>query len=95
MAMTGIAQGTYLAVDLALVTDVLPERRPMRPENLGIFNIASVMPQLLMPAVAPRILVASGGSYAPVRRGGDPCRAGCWAILPCGACLGHPAGARG
>lgn len=63
MAITGIAQGTYLAVDLALLTDVLPERETHAARNLGIFNIASVLPQLLMPAVAPSILAVSGGSY--------------------------------
>lgn len=64
MAITGIAQGTYLAVDLALLNDVLPERETHAARNLGIFNIASVLPQLLMPAIAPSILAASGGSYA-------------------------------
>ena len=63
MAVTGMAQGVYLAADLALVTDVLPERETHAARNLGIFNIANVMPQSLMPAVAPGILAASGGSY--------------------------------
>jgi MFS family permease len=63
MAITGIAQGTYLAVDLALLNDLLPERETHAARNLGIFNIASVLPQLLMPAIAPAILALSGGSY--------------------------------
>jgi len=63
MAVTGMAQGAYLAADLALVNDVLPERDTHAARNLGIFNIANVLPQLLMPAVAPAILSASGGSY--------------------------------
>ncbi len=63
MAITGIAQGTYLAVDLALLTDVLPERETHAARNLGIFNIASALPQLLMPAIAPGILAVSDGSY--------------------------------
>jgi len=54
----------YLATDLALVTDVLPQRETHAAGNLGIFNIANVMPQSLMPAVAPAILLASDGSYA-------------------------------
>lgn len=65
MAITGIAQGGYLAADLALVTDVLPERETHAARNFGIFNIASVMPQSLMPAIAPGILLASGGSLQP------------------------------
>jgi len=64
MAITGVAQGVYLAADLALVNDVLPERETHAARNLGIFNIANVMPQSLMPAIAPGILLASGGNYA-------------------------------
>jgi len=64
MAIGGIAQGVYLATDLALVTDVLPQRETHAAGNLGIFNIANVMPQSLMPAVAPAILLVSDGSYA-------------------------------
>lgn len=63
IAIAGVAQGVYLAADLALVTDVLPQRETHAAGNLGIFNIANVMPQSLMPAVAPGILLASGGSY--------------------------------
>lgn len=64
MAITGMAQGVYLAADLALVNDVLPQRETHAAGNLGIFNIANVMPQSLMPALAPGILLVSGGSYA-------------------------------
>lgn len=64
MAIAGLAQGVYLAADLALVTDVLPERETHAARNLGIFNVANVLPQSLMPAIAPAILAAGGGSYA-------------------------------
>ncbi|MEO9079418.1 MAG: MFS transporter [Rhodanobacter sp.] len=63
MAISGAGQGMYQAVDLALVTDVLPERETHAARNLGIYNIASVMPQSLIPALAPIILVASHGNY--------------------------------
>ncbi|WP_426663546.1 MFS transporter [Rhodanobacter aciditrophus] len=83
MAMAGIAQGVYLAADLALVTDVLPERETHAARNLGIFNIASVLPQSLMPAVAPGILLASGGSYEALFVAAAVLVAlGAWAILP-------------
>lgn len=83
MAITGIAQGGYLAADLALVTDVLPERKTHAARNFGIFNIASVMPQSLMPAVAPGILLASGGSYTALFAMAAVLVAlGAWAILP-------------
>ena len=83
MAVAGIAQGVYLAADLALVTDVLPERETHAARNLGIFNIASVLPQSLMPAVAPGILSVSGGSYAVLFVVAAILVAlGAWAILP-------------
>lgn len=83
MAMTGIAQGTYLAVDLALLNDVLPERETHAARNLGIFNIASVLPQLLMPAIAPGILAASGGSYTALFvMAATLVVLGAWTILP-------------
>jgi MFS family permease len=83
MALAGVAQGVYLAADLALVTDVLPERETHAARNLGIFNIASVLPQSLMPAIAPVILSASGGSYAALFVVAAILVAlGAWAILP-------------
>jgi MFS family permease len=63
MALTGAGQGMYLAVNLALVTEVLPDRGIHAARNLGILNIANVLPQSLMPAIAPGILLVSGGSY--------------------------------
>lgn len=83
MALTGIAQGTYLAVDFALVTDVLPQRETHAARNLGIFNIASVLPQLLMPAIAPGILAMSSENYAVLFVVAAVFVAlGAWAILP-------------
>jgi len=35
MAVTGLGQGIHFAVVLALVADVLPDRRPTRPRTLG------------------------------------------------------------
>lgn len=83
MAITGLAQGVYLAADLALVTDVLPERETHAARNLGVFNIANVMPQSLMPALAPGILAASSGSFAALFVVAAILVAlGAWAILP-------------
>ncbi|MDE3071696.1 MAG: MFS transporter [Pseudomonadota bacterium] len=83
MAITGIAQGTYLAVDLALLNDVLPEREIHGAKNLGIFNIASVLPQLLMPAIAPIILAMSGGSFTALFvMAAILVALGAWTILP-------------
>lgn len=83
MALAGVAQGVYLAADLALVTDVLPQRETHAARNLGIFNIASVLPQSLMPALAPAILATSGGSYAALFVVAAAFGAlSAWAILP-------------
>lgn len=54
-AIMGLAYGIYVAVDLALVVDVLPN-----PDNagkdLGVFNIANALPQSLAPYIAPFFL---------------------------------------
>jgi MFS family permease len=48
--------GVYLAVDMALVTEVLPDPENNAAKDLGIFNIAGTMPQTLAPAIAPIFL---------------------------------------
>jgi MFS family permease len=63
MAISGIGQGVYFAVELALVTQVLPNRKRDAAKDLGIFNIANALPQSVAPAIAPLILVLSGGNY--------------------------------
>lgn len=60
LAICGAGQGIYLAVDLALVTQVLPNKEDAA-KDLGIFNIASAMPQSIAPAIAP-IFLAIGGT---------------------------------
>ena len=55
VAVAGAGHGVYVAVDLALVSDVLPDPNDAA-KDLGVFNIASVAPQSLAPAVAPLFL---------------------------------------
>jgi MFS family permease len=43
MAITGLGFGMYVAVDLALVADVLPDKRTAA-KDLGVFNIAGALP---------------------------------------------------
>jgi MFS family permease len=62
MAISGLGFGTYMAVDLALVADVLPDSADSA-RDMGLFNIANALPYALAPAVAPAILAASGDSY--------------------------------
>jgi len=59
MAVSGAGQGIYVAVDLALVTDVLPSQETAA-RDLGVFNIASAGPQSLAPSIAPLFLAIAG-----------------------------------
>ncbi|MET0536145.1 MAG: MFS transporter [Steroidobacter sp.] len=63
MTITGIGHGVYFAVDLALVTDVLPNRWRDAGKDLGIFNVANALPQALAPAAGPFILAMTGYNY--------------------------------
>jgi MFS family permease len=63
MAVGGLGFGMYMAVDLALVVDVLPDP-DQAAKDLGVLNIAGALPFSLAPAVAPLILHLGGGSYS-------------------------------
>ena len=52
-AVMGVGIGAFFAVDLALVTDVLPDQEHAAAKDLGIFNIANALPQSFAPAIAP------------------------------------------
>ena len=60
VAISGLGLGAYVAVDLALVVDVLPDKEHAA-KDLGVANIAGALPYSLGPAVAPAILAV--GSY--------------------------------
>jgi MFS family permease len=62
MAIGGLGFGTYVAVDLALAADVLPDKDNVA-KDLGVFNIAGALPFAIAPAIAPAILAVGGGSY--------------------------------
>jgi len=64
--LTGFGEGMYSAVGMALAADVMPGRHRDAGRNLGILNIAAALPQSLAPAVAPLILLASGGRHLPL-----------------------------
>ncbi len=57
MALVGIGQGVYFAVDLALVTDILPNKERDAAKNMGVFNLAQLIPQSVAPALAPVFLL--------------------------------------
>jgi MFS family permease len=62
MAVGGLGFGLYLAVDLALVADVLPDADSVA-KDLGVLNIAGAFPFSLAPAMAPLVLTVGSGSY--------------------------------
>jgi len=47
----GLGYGVYIAVDIALVTEVLPSHGD-RGKDMGVFNIANTLPQVFVPIVA-------------------------------------------
>jgi MFS family permease len=59
-AVLGAGYGVYLAVDAALITQVLPAARD-RAKDLGVINIANSAPQVLAPALAAPIVAHLGG----------------------------------
>ncbi|HEY0000873.1 MAG TPA: MFS transporter, partial [Actinoplanes sp.] len=56
----GAGYGVYLAVDTALITQVLPTATD-RAKDLGVINIATAAPQVLGPALAAPIVTHLGG----------------------------------
>lgn len=59
-AVLGAGYGIYLAVDQALVTQVLPAAAD-RGKDLGVINIANSGPQVLAPALAAPVVAHLGG----------------------------------
>ncbi|MFE7777184.1 MFS transporter [Streptomyces sp. NPDC057445] len=58
--LMGLGFGAYLAVDQALITQVLPSAGD-RAKDLGVINIANSAPQVLGPALAAPIVAYAGG----------------------------------
>ena len=56
----GLGFGVYLAVDFALLTQVLPSAQD-RAKDLGVINIANSLPQVLAPVIAAPIVKHLGG----------------------------------
>ena len=82
MAISGLGFGVYVAVDLALVVDVLPGNLSAA-KDLGVFNIAGALPFSIAPAIAPAILAIGSGSYGVLYMVAGLCAIiGAAAILP-------------
>lgn len=61
--ITSFGQGLYSAVDLALVTDVLPNPDEAA-KDMGIFMISNTLPQSLAPVIAPVFLAIGAAGVA-------------------------------
>ncbi|SDT72254.1 MFS transporter [Actinoplanes derwentensis] len=59
-ALVGVGWGAYIAVDMAVITGVLPDAET-RATMLGVANIAGTLPQLLAPVLAAPIVTGLGG----------------------------------
>lgn len=60
-AVLGIGFGAYLAVDFALLTQVLPQAAH-RGKDMGVINVAASLPQVVAPALA-FVAVRYAGGY--------------------------------
>ncbi|MFL6114127.1 MAG: MFS transporter, partial [Catenulispora sp.] len=80
VAIGGLGFGAYMAVDLALVADVLPG--DAHAKDLGVLNIANALPFSVAPALAPAVLAVGGGNYGLLYA-----VAGLCALLAAGAIL--------
>ncbi|MCQ9165239.1 MFS transporter [Arthrobacter sp. STN4] len=59
-AVLGIGYGAYLAVDFALLTQVLPSAAS-RGKDLGVINVANSLPQVIVPVIALPLVTVFGG----------------------------------
>ncbi len=62
IAIVGAAQGAYVSVDVALMTEVLPSFDEAG-KDLGIVALSYQVPQLVIPVIALPLLAAGGGGY--------------------------------
>jgi MFS family permease len=82
MAVGGLGFGAYMAVDLALVVDVLPAT-DSAAKDLGVLNIAGALPFAVAPALAPAVLALGDGKYGTLYATASACALiGAAAILP-------------
>ncbi|MFK0110698.1 MFS transporter [Streptomyces sp. NPDC091217] len=73
MALIGVAQGGYLSDDLPMISRVLPDPEHAAQE-LGVYNLALVVPQMLIPLYGSMI-IGAGDNYPPLFVVGAVCSA--------------------
>ncbi|MHA6693110.1 MFS transporter [Homoserinimonas sp. A520] len=77
----GLGYGTFLSVDQALATQVLPDAQS-RGKDLGIMNIASAVPQAIAPLLGAFIVAALAGFQGLFLLAGAVALLGALAVLP-------------
>jgi len=80
-ALLGLGYGSFLAVDQALATQVLPDPAD-RGKDLGIMNIATAVPQALAPLLGALVVVGLGGFMTLFLLSGLATILGALVILP-------------
>jgi len=58
--LVGVGWGAYIAVDMAILTHVLPDAET-RATMLGVANVAGTLPQMIAPVLAAPIVTVLGG----------------------------------
>lgn len=61
-AIIGLGGGCFTAVDMALVSRILP-RKEDAAKDFGLMNVANALPQSIVPAIAPILLAIGGWSF--------------------------------
>lgn len=64
MGIIGLGQGVYMAVDLALVSEILPDQNNIA-KDMGIMGLASTLPSSIVPAIAPALLAIGATAANP------------------------------
>ncbi|MGW4533197.1 MFS transporter [Nocardia sp. NPDC004340] len=80
-AVTTIGFGIFTAVDIALVSEVLPAKDDFA-KDLGILNIATTLPSVLAPAIAAGVVHLSGSYGAVYLTAAVVSSLGALAVLP-------------
>ncbi|WP_194238347.1 MFS transporter [Streptomyces spongiae] len=61
-----LGAGVFGAVDIALITDVIPNRETEGAKYMSVFGIAAALPQSVAPLIAPFVLAVGGGENYPL-----------------------------
>ena len=86
MAIGGAGFGMYMAIDLALVVDVLDD--PLTAaKDLGVLNIANALPQVFAPVLATIVLNIADGFGGVVETDGSGFSEGYFALYAFAFCV--------